>query len=121
MNANVSAGAAIVATDAAKATAQMVKPLATPVGESRKAPREIVDNLDLSEGSLALQTTSVQQPEPKIEAPRIPIQAPRSQWDQDKLDQIDRLEVLLSKGQYSVEPFMVDAIALRLARFMVAG
>ena len=37
------------------------------------------------------------------------------------LDRIDRLEVLLHQGQYKVEPFMVDEIALRLARFMVAG
>lgn len=120
MNANVSAGAAIVATNAAKTTAQMAKPSATPAGESRKAIHEAVDNLDISEGSLALQKASVQQ-ESKIDAPKIPIEAPRSQWDQDKLDRIDRLEVLLHQGQYRVEPFMVDAIALRLARFMVAG
>lgn len=120
MNANVSAGAAIVATNATKAPIQTTKPVTSPVGEQPKQPiRDTADNIDLSEGALALQMASV--PEPKIQAPQIPIQAPRSQWDQDRLDQIDRLEVLLSKGQYHVEPFMVDAIALRLARFMVAG
>jgi hypothetical protein len=121
MNANVSAGAMIVATSAAKPSAPTAKSVAIPQDqESTKAKvRDATDNLDLSEGALALQ--SAQATQPKLDAPRIPVQAPRSQWDQDKLDQIDRLEVLLHQGQYKVEPFMVDEIALRLARFMVVG
>lgn len=119
MNANVSSAAAVVATNAAKPSLQ-TKALASPLEASKHPIREATDNLDLSEGALALQEALVPS-SPKIEAPKVPIAAARSQWDQDKLDRIDRLEVLLHQGQYKVEPFMVDEIALRLARFMVAG
>lgn len=119
MNANVSSAAAVVATNAAKPSPQ-TKPLAGPLEAAKRLIAETTDNLDLSEGALALQEALVPS-SPKIEAPKVPIAAPRSQWDQDKLDRIDRLEVLLHQGQYKVEPFMVDEIALRLARFMVAG
>ncbi|HQF55656.1 MAG TPA: hypothetical protein PK208_11120 [Fibrobacteria bacterium] len=119
MNANVSSAAAVVATNAAKPSPQTAKTVSTPVEASKHPIPETTDNLDLSEGALALQEALA--PSPKIEPPQVPIAAPRSQWDQDKLDRIDRLEVLLHQGQYKVEPFMVDEIALRLARFMVAG
>ena len=49
-----------------------------------------------------------------------PISHP-SQWSQDRAARLDQLELLVQKGQYHIEPFMVDEIALRLARSMVSA
>ncbi len=40
-------------------------------------------------------------------------------WEETRLSQLDRLELLIQKGQYNITPFMVDEIALRLARSMI--
>lgn len=53
--------------------------------------------------------------EPK---PEDPDQA--SQWSQDRLARLDHLALLVKEGHYRIEPFMVDEIALRLARAMAS-
>lgn len=40
-------------------------------------------------------------------------------WERDRLSRLDQMELLVQKGRYNVTPFMVDEIALRLARSMI--
>lgn len=57
--------------------------------------------------------------EPGATAQTNPPRHPGGEWEQDRLSKLDQLELLVQKGQYNIVPFMVDEIALRLARFMI--
>jgi hypothetical protein len=48
-----------------------------------------------------------------------PFERTPSQWQQERLARLDRVETLIKQGQYKVDPFMVDELAVVLARNMV--
>ena len=51
-------------------------------------------------------------------APETGAQGP---WERDRLSRLDQMELLVQKGRYNVTPYMVDEIAVRLARSMIAA
>ena len=120
MNANAASGVVAAAVSAPKSTATVAPKVAPP---SDKEPKALVaergDDVELSESSRFLQASVAQSEARPKEPPVVAAKRPASQWEQDRMDQIDRLVLLLHKGQYHVEPFMVDEIALRLARQMI--
>jgi len=83
--------------------------------------KNTTDRLELSGSSQDLQPAAARsktldtRPEPKPEDPD-----EASQWSQDRLARLDHLALLVKEGHYRIEPFMVDEIALRLARAMAS-
>lgn len=120
MDTNASARVASQASALPSSQTQKLKVQTTVREETVKA--QVKDRLELSDSAKALQNPSSQakSPEKTPDAAKPSAKSP-SQWDQDRLARIDQLELLLHKGQYRVEPFMVDEIALRLARSMVTA
>lgn len=45
--------------------------------------------------------------------------SPGARWEAQRQAKLDRIELLVREGKYEIEPFMVDALAVELARGLV--
>lgn len=94
----------------------------------RTASRQ--DTLELSAKGLRLSQTQgaddAPPPEPPPPPPRetIPegeqtaLLGKESNWESERKAKLDRLETLVRQGQYKVDPFILDELAVRMARLM---
>lgn len=79
------------------------------------------DRVELSSTSQDLKPEGgAQTPTDTRSAPKPEDPNEASKWSQDRLARLDHLALLVKEGHYRIEPFMVDEIALRLARAMAS-
>ncbi len=97
-------------TKAAASTKVEVQ-VATPVSQ---------DTFTLSDSSKSLQSqaTGAKKSAAKLVLPE-PKLASTSQWNKERMAKLDQIQLKVQQGRYNIEPFMVDEIALRLARLLV--
>lgn len=100
------------------------------VAGSRDALRSRADTLELSSQGLRLSLTQGVEPPPPEETPPSEPQAQEenqappllgakeSTWQSERKSKLDRLETLVRQGQYKVDPFILDELAVRMARLM---
>lgn len=99
-------------------------------GGAKDASRSRTDSLELSSQGLRLSLTQGPEAPPPEE---IPAPAPKtveetenppllgakeSNWQSERKSKLDRLETLVRQGQYKVDPFILDELAVRMARLM---
>lgn len=97
---------------------------------TKDAARSKADSLELSSQGLRLSLTKGMEspppqepppPEPEIsevaEAPPL-LGTKESTWQSERKSKLDRLETLVRQGQYKVDPFILDELAVRMARLM---
>lgn len=92
--------------------------------------RSRVDSLELSSQGMRLSLTQGVEPTPPEEPPPpepeasevtdLPplLGAKESTWQSERKSKLDRLETLVRQGQYKVDPFILDELAVRMARLM---
>jgi hypothetical protein len=84
-------------------------------------PKNTLDRVELSSTSQDLKPEGgAQPPTDTRSAPKPEDPDEASKWSQDRLARLDHLALLVKEGHYRIEPFMVDEIALRLARAMAS-
>lgn len=100
------------------------------VAGSKGAVRSRADTLELSSQGLRLSLTQGVEPPPPeeptppepeaLEANQAPplLGAKESTWQSERKSKLDRLETLVRQGQYKVDPFILDELAVRMARLM---
>jgi len=88
------------------------------------------DTLELSAKGLRLAQTQGGEDAPPPEPPPPPPQetipegertallGKESNWESERKAKLDRLETLVRQGQYKVDPFILDELAVRMARLM---
>lgn len=100
-------------------------------GGTKEAVRSRADSLELSSQGLRLSQTQGVEPPPPEEPPPPPepeiteateppplLGAKESTWQSERKSKLDRLETLVRQGQYKVDPFILDELAVRMARLM---
>ena len=98
--------------------------------QTRDVLRSRADTLELSSQGLRLSLTQAVEPPPPEEPPppkpdateasQNPplLGAKESSWQSERKSKLDRLETLVRQGQYKVDPFILDELAVRMARLM---
>lgn len=89
------------------------------------------DTIELSSQGLRLSLTQGVEKPPAEEPPPPPeakaaletdnpplLGAKESTWQNERKSKLDRLETLVRQGQYKVDPFILDELAVRMARLM---
>lgn len=99
-------------------------------GGTKDAVRSRIDSLELSSQGLRLSLTQgVESPPPEEPPPPEPeiteateppplLGAKEPTWQSERKSKLDRLETLIRQGQYKVDPFILDELAVRMARLM---
>lgn len=99
---------------------------------TKEAARSRFDTLELSSQGLRLSLTQGAETPPPEEPPAPPpvseaaeeselpplLGAKESTWQSERKSKLDRLETLVRQGQYKVDPFILDELAVRMARLM---
>lgn len=99
---------------------------------AKDATRSRIDTLELSSQGLRLSLTQGVEVPPPEEPPAPPpvseateaseqpplLGAKESTWQSERKTKLDRLETLVRQGQYKVDPFILDELAVRMARLM---
>ena len=113
----------------AGSTSQVPASDPTPDG-AKDVLRSRADTLELSPQGMRLSLTQgVESPPPEEPPPPEPeasevtdlpplLGAKESTWQSERKSKLDRLETLIRQGQYKVDPFILDELAVRMARLM---